>query len=74
MHLSNDMVEETGMIGDGETILMRPPFVDLDRIEYRSGGVDCRLDREAIQDVLGAHGSRRRTVVLRPCGSTAGPE
>lgn len=74
MHLSDGMVEEAGLIDNGEAVLMRTPFEGVDRIEYRAGGVDCRMDREAMQDAVGPRGTQTRTILLKPCSSMGGPE
>lgn len=74
MYLSDGMVEEAGLIGNGEAILVRSPFEGVDRIEYRSGGAPCRMDREDIQAAPEGRWDDRRTVVLRPCELMADPE
>ena len=74
MHLSDGMVEEAGLIDDGDAIVMRSPFEGVDRIEYRSGGFACRMDREDIQGAPEPRWIERRTVVLKPCAPMADPE
>ncbi len=74
MYLSDGMVEEAGLIGDGEAIPMRSPLEAVDRIEYKSGGVLCRMDREDVQAAPESRSNDRRTVVLKPCEPMADPE
>ncbi|WP_183256296.1 hypothetical protein [Brevundimonas basaltis] len=74
MHLSGGMVEEAGLLHDGDAIAIRRLIADLDRIEYRAGGVDCRMDRQAIQEAREGGGRQTRTVVLEPCRRVAGSE
>jgi hypothetical protein len=74
MHLSDGMVEEAGLIDNGEAIVMRSPFVDIDRIEYRSDGFACGMTRAALQDISEPRWNERRTVVLKPCEPKSGSD
>ena len=67
MHLSDGMVEEAGLIDNGEAIVMGRRFEGVDRIEYGSGGGACHMDREDIQGAPETRWNGRRTVVLKPC-------
>ena len=73
-YLSDGMVEEAGLIDNGEAVVMGRRIEGVDRIEYRSGGVACRMDREDIQGAPEARWNDRRTVVLKPCEPMAAPE
>ena len=74
MYLSDGMVEEAGLIDDGETIVMGRSFEGIDRIDYRSGGIACSMDREDIQGAPLSRLNERRTIVLKPCEPMVGPE